>query len=102
MAVERIAVGTAKIDACPSWRTPELSAKRGRQLFSGGHYQMHARPQVREILIRKKMQRWLMIAKYPFIDRSCPTWRARKNYQRLCAKYPEIMQQVGLTDLSAF
>jgi hypothetical protein len=48
------------------------------------------------------MQRWLLIAKHPFVDRSCPTARARKNYQRLCAKYPEIMRQIGLTDLSAF
>jgi hypothetical protein len=47
---------------------------------------MHARPQVREILVSRKMQKWLMIAKYPFMDRSCPTWRARKNYQRLCAR----------------
>jgi hypothetical protein len=63
---------------------------------------MNARPQVREILIRQKMQRWLMIAKHPFMDRSCPTWRARKNYQRLCAKYPAIMQQLGLNEFSAF
>jgi hypothetical protein len=63
---------------------------------------MHARPQVQEILIRKKMQRWLLIAKHPFMDRSCPAWRARKNYQRLCAKYPEIMQSLGLNEFSAF
>jgi hypothetical protein len=63
---------------------------------------MHARPQVREILIRKKMQRWLMIARYPQVYPHCPVWRARKNYRRLCAKYPEIMQQIGLTDLSPF
>jgi hypothetical protein len=27
---------------------------------------------------------------------------ARKNYQRLCAKYPEIMQRLGLDEFSAF
>lgn len=32
---------------------------------------MHARPQIREILIAKKLRRWLLIAKYPFMDRSC-------------------------------
>lgn len=82
---------------------PGALAQNGRrQSFSGEIQNMHARPQVREILIRKKMQRWLLIAKHPFVDRSCPTARARKNYQRLCAKYPEIMRQIGLTDLSAF
>ncbi len=63
---------------------------------------MHARPQVREILIGKKMQRWLMIAKHPFMDRSCPTWRARKNYQRLFYRYREIAEKIGLHEWSAF
>jgi hypothetical protein len=63
---------------------------------------MHARPQVREILIGKKMQRWVMIAKYRFVDPSCPAWRARKNYGRLCAKYPTIMQKLGYDEFSAF
>jgi hypothetical protein len=63
---------------------------------------MNARPQVREILISKKMQRWLMIAKYPQVYPQWPTWRARKNYRRLCAKYPEIMQRMKLNEFSAF
>jgi hypothetical protein len=63
---------------------------------------MHARPEVREILISKKMRRWCLVALHPSIDRSCPTWRARKNYSRLCAKYPEIMKRLRLTEFSAF
>ncbi len=63
---------------------------------------MHARPQVKEILIGKKMQRWLMIAKYPKVYPQWPTWRARKNYQRLCARYPHIMTKLGLTEFSVF
>jgi hypothetical protein len=39
--------------------------------------------------------------RYLFVDRSCPTWRARKNYARLCAKYPEIMKRLGLHESSA-
>jgi hypothetical protein len=63
---------------------------------------MHARPQVREILIRKKMQRWLLIAKHPFVDRSCPPARARKNYQRLFYRYRELAEKIGLYEFSAF
>ena len=63
---------------------------------------MHARPQVREILVGKKMQRWVLIAKHPFVDRSCPAWRARKNYARLCACYPLIMKKLGYDEFSAF
>ena len=63
---------------------------------------MHARPQVREILIAKKMRRWCLIAQHPFVDRGCPPARARKNYARLCARYPEIMQRLGLHEFSAF
>jgi hypothetical protein len=63
---------------------------------------MNARPQVREILIAKKMKHWWVIAKCRLIDPTCPTWRARKNYQRLCAKYPEIMKRLNLNEFSAF
>jgi hypothetical protein len=63
---------------------------------------MHARPQVREILISMKMRRWVLIAKHPFVDRGCPAWRARKNYGRLCARYPVIMRRLGLNEFSAF
>jgi hypothetical protein len=54
---------------------------------------MHARPQVRDILIAKKNE-----ALVP----GCKVFSARKNYSRLCAKYPEIMQKLGLNEFSAF
>jgi hypothetical protein len=63
---------------------------------------MNARPQVREILIRKKMRRWWMIATCPLTDPTCPTARAKKNYARLCARYPSIMKSLGLNDWSAY
>jgi hypothetical protein len=63
---------------------------------------MNARPQVREILISKKLRRWLLIAQYPFVDKACSPARARKNYQRLCARYPLIMKRLGLHEFSAF
>jgi hypothetical protein len=63
---------------------------------------MNARPQVREILIAKKMKHWWVVVKCRLIDPACPTSRARKNYQRLCARYPQIMQRLGLDEFSAF
>ena len=63
---------------------------------------MNARPQVREILIAKKMKHWWVVAKCRLIDPACPTWRARKNYARLCTKYPHIMTKLGLNEFSAF
>ena len=52
--------------------------------------------------IAKKLRRWLLIARYDFVDPSCPPARARKNYQRLCTRYPQIMQKLGLNEFSAF
>jgi hypothetical protein len=63
---------------------------------------MHARPQVKEILISKKMRRWCLVAQHPFMDRGCPTARARKNYQRLFYRYRELAEKIGLHELSAF
>jgi len=39
---------------------------------------------LREILIIKKLRRWQLIARYPFVDKSCPPARARRNFWRLC------------------
>jgi hypothetical protein len=63
---------------------------------------MRARPQIREILIEKKMLRWCRIARMPDIDPRCRPWRARKNYWKLCAKYPEIMRRLGLKPASVY
>ena len=63
---------------------------------------MHARPQIRDILIAKKMRRWSMIARCPLIDPSCPPSRARKNFWRLCSRYPEILAKLKLSELSVY
>jgi vancomycin permeability regulator SanA len=63
---------------------------------------MHARPQVKEILIAKKMHRWVLISNHPTVDRSCSTARARKNYQRLFYRYRELAAKIGLHEWSAF
>jgi hypothetical protein len=48
------------------------------------------------------MKRWIMIAQHPFVDRSCPPARARKNYQRLFYRYRELAEKIGLHEFSAF
>ena len=63
---------------------------------------MHTRPQVKEILVAKNLQRWVMIAQHPFVDRSCPPARARKNYQCLFYRYRELAEKIGLDEWSAF
>jgi hypothetical protein len=50
----------------------------------------------------RKLLRWSQIAKWYPLDRRCPPARARKNYWRLCARYPEIMRRLGLTELSVY
>jgi hypothetical protein len=57
---------------------------------------MRARPEIREILIGKKLRHWQLIALHPFVDRSCPPSRARRNFWRLAAKYPQIAARLGL------
>jgi len=62
---------------------------------------MNARQEIRQILVAKKMRRWAMIARCPLYA-SCPPARARKNYWRLYARYPEIAVRLGLTALSVY
>jgi hypothetical protein len=63
---------------------------------------MNARPQIREILIGKKMQRWSMIARYNFIESGYPRSRARRNFWRLLRAYPEIATRLGLNEGSVY
>jgi hypothetical protein len=64
--------------------------------------QMHAREAIKHILIAKKMRHWQMVARYPLFDLRCPSWRARKNFWHLRARYPEIAAKLGLTELSVY
>jgi len=63
---------------------------------------MHARPEIRQILIAKKLRRWLLIAQHPFVDRSCPPARARRDYWRLFAKHSELANRLGLSIASVY
>jgi hypothetical protein len=63
---------------------------------------MNARPQVREILIAKKMKHWWVVAKCRLVDPTCPPARARKNYWRLFHRYREIASKIGLHEWSVY
>ena len=63
---------------------------------------MRARPEIAEILIAKKLKRWLLIAQHPFVDRSCTPARARRNYWRLFAKYGGLANRMGLSITSVY
>jgi hypothetical protein len=58
---------------------------------------MRARPEIRDILIAKKLSRWLLIAHHPFVGPTCPSHRARRNFWRLLQKYPAVGAKLGLT-----
>jgi hypothetical protein len=63
---------------------------------------LNARPQIREHLLARKMNRWALIGRHPSAFPNCPASRARRNFSRLFAKYPQIAERLGLTPLSAY
>ena len=63
---------------------------------------MRARPQVREHLLARAMQKWALMGRHPSAFPNCPASRARRNFSRLLAKYPKIAERLGLTVLSAY
>ena len=63
---------------------------------------MHARPEVREILIAGKLKRWAMIGRHPSAYPNCSPSRARRNFARLYARNPEIARKIGMSPLSAY
>jgi hypothetical protein len=63
---------------------------------------MHARPRIREAIISQKMKRWCRIARFPLVYPSYSQARARKNFHRLCVRYPEIAARLGFTEVSVY
>jgi hypothetical protein len=82
--------------------TPAQSCDPGVRAQTEQNYLTNARPQVREILIAKKMAHWWVVAKCRLIDPTCPTWRARKNYQRLCASTRKLCKGSGSMNFQRF
>jgi hypothetical protein len=63
---------------------------------------MHARPQVRDILIAKKLLRWARIARYEYVEPNYPRAKARKNYWRLFHRYRGLAERIGLHEWSVY
>jgi len=58
--------------------------------------EMRARPEVREILIARKLRRWSLIAQYPSFYPQYSASKARRNYLKLLARYPELARRMNL------
>jgi hypothetical protein len=63
---------------------------------------MNARKVVRDQLIREKLAHWRAVARGVRESKTCTRSRARKNYWRLCARYPEIMMSLGWNEGSVY
>jgi hypothetical protein len=63
---------------------------------------MRAKPVLRQHLLSIAMQRWAMIGRHPSAYPACPVSRARRNFSRLYARYPQIAKNLKLTVLSAY
>jgi hypothetical protein len=59
---------------------------------------MNARKIVRDAINRKKLLHWKTVALNPSHYGDIPASRAKKNYWRLCSRYPEIMMQLRLNE----
>lgn len=63
---------------------------------------MNARKAIRDAIIRKRLWHWKAIALNRSVYGSCLPSQARKNFWRLCARYPEIAADLGLNEGSVY
>jgi len=63
---------------------------------------MNARKPIRDALIRQKIEHWRNAARSPAFYKRISPARARKNFWRLCARYPEIAAKLGLNEGSVY
>jgi len=64
---------------------------------------MNGRQTIREAIISRKMKHWALVACHPrSFKHVCPPWRARKNFWRLLAKYPQIAAKLGVNETSVY
>jgi len=79
-----------------------MTAESGAEPVLGGEKKLRARPEVKEILIASKLKHWSLIGQHPWSYPSCSPARARKNFSRLLAKYPDLGRRLNLTIASAY
>lgn len=86
---------------CKNW-LPSPFTKSAELEFCRRKIELHARPEVRDILIAHKLRYWSLRARYPSTYPNCSASRARRNFLRLLAKYPQIGKRLSLDVLSAY
>jgi hypothetical protein len=88
------------------FRVPRAVARKhgekGHKALLEENENMHARPEVREILIAGKLRRWALIGQHPHAYPNCSPAKARRNFSRLFSRYPQIAQRLGMTPISAY
>jgi hypothetical protein len=57
---------------------------------------MHCSPEVKPVLLEKRMRSWLSILRYGLGGPRCKP-QARRNLLRLLARHPEIGEKLGIT-----
>ena len=63
---------------------------------------MRARPEIRERLLAKKLQKWALIGSHPTAFPNCAASRARRNYARLFARHEALARRLGMDAVSAY
>ena len=63
---------------------------------------VNARPEIKQRLIERRMQRWLLVAKYPSIDNRYTPAKARRNFWRLIKAHPQTADRLSLTPVSVY
>ena len=64
---------------------------------------MNARPEVKRVLIEKRMRHWLSVARYHrLIHSNCKPAQARRNCLRLMAKYPDVAKALRIDVVSLY
>jgi hypothetical protein len=88
----------------PYHRSGELKSpsSTARNNFLEENAAMNARKPIRDAIIRKKFWHWKAVALNRSVYGSCPPSQARKNFWRLCARYPEIAAKLGLDEASVY
>jgi hypothetical protein len=94
--------GHAKFPYLLQKRAPESLYESPEPEFCPRKIELHARPQIREHLLARKMQRWALIGRFPSGHPNTSVARARRNFARLLGKYPQIAERLGLDALSAY
>lgn len=58
---------------------------------------MHCRPELKPVLLAKRMRRYWSILRYRFVESKFPRSKAKRNLLRLVARNEELARRIGIT-----